>query len=80
MVPTVNIKLFVVAPLERRNKVMTELARPTFQRIGVSDYCRFIAMEDIETLLTQVTGLAGHVQPSLLETVAVELGGDLGTL
>jgi hypothetical protein len=77
VVPALNIKLFIVAPKERENKVMAELARPTFQKIGLSDYCRFIATEDLEKLTTKVEDLveniAGIVTPNIVDTIAIEL-------
>ena len=51
---------------------MAELARPTFQKIGLSDFCRFISIEDLESLLMKVGDLQGHVQPSILDTAAIE--------
>lgn len=78
VVPALNIKLFIVAPKEREGKVRAELSRPTFQKIGLSDFCRFIATEDLEKLVTNVEGLAGSmagvVNPTVLDTVAIEVG------
>ena len=73
LVPALNVKLFIVAPKARQDKVMGELARPTFRKIGLSDYCRFVATEDLYKIIGQVQGLEGHIQPSVLEAVAVEL-------
>lgn len=71
LMPSLIIKLFVVAPRERQERVMTELARPTFRKIGLSDYCRFIPIEDIEKLLARVEGLEGHIEPTILDAIAV---------
>jgi hypothetical protein len=65
-VPAIKIDLFIVAPKERQEKVMGELARPTFSKLGLSEYCRFIASEELEALSKRVHGLSGHIQPSLL--------------
>jgi hypothetical protein len=73
LVPLLSIKLFIAAPHERRDKVLRELARPTFQKIGLSALCRFVAVEDLEILLAKVENLGGHIQPSILDTIAVEL-------
>lgn len=77
VVPAVNIKLFIVAPKDRENKVMAELSRPTFQKIGLSEFCRFIATEDLEKLVLKVDdlveGTIGIVTPSIVDTVAIEL-------
>lgn len=77
VVPALNIKLFIVAPKDRENKVMAELSRPTFQKIGLSEFCRFIATQDLEKLVTKVEDLvedmAGIVTPNIVETIAIEL-------
>jgi hypothetical protein len=56
---------------------MSELARPTFRKIGLSDYCRFVSTEDLYGLIGKVKGLEGHIQPSVLEAVAVELQSEV---
>ncbi len=77
VVPALNIKLFIVAPKDRENKVMAELSRPTFQKIGLSEFCRFIATEDLEKLVAKVEDLvedmAGIVTPNIVDTIAIEL-------
>jgi hypothetical protein len=76
LVPAIKIELFIVAPRARQDKVMDELGRPTFRKIGLSDFCRFIATEDLDTLVARVGDLAGHVQPSIVSTIAVSLPGE----
>ena len=39
MQPNLNIPLYLVAPDERRNKVMTEVNRPTFSRLSMTRMC-----------------------------------------
>jgi hypothetical protein len=77
VVPALNMKLFIVASRERQDKVMAELARPTFQRIGLSEFCRFIASEDLEALCSKLADLEGHVQPTIADTVSIELEDEL---
>lgn len=72
VVPALNIQLYVVAPRSRQSKVIAELARPTFQRIGLNEYCRFIAVEDLHALLERIKDLPGYVLPSVLDTIAAE--------
>lgn len=79
VVPALKIKLFIAAPKERQERVMAELARPTFQKVGLSEFCRFIATEDLDVLLSKVEDLEGHVQPSIVDTIAVELEDELGS-
>lgn len=73
VVPALNIKIFIVAPKERQRNVMAELSRPTFQKIGLSEYCKFIPIEEIEKLLAKIQDLGGHVQPSIIDTIAIEV-------
>lgn len=59
LVPALNIDLYIVAPQEREDKVLREMARPTFRRIGLPDICRFISVEDLQKLAQKVAGLGG---------------------
>ena len=73
VVPALNIRIFIVAPRARQDKFMSELARPTFRKIGLSEYCRFISTEDLGDLITKVKGFGGHIQPSILDKIAIAL-------
>lgn len=73
LVPALNLELYIVAPRERQAKVLRELARPTFRRIGLSDICRFVAIDDLAALLRKLDGLKGFVQPEIIDTVAIAL-------
>jgi len=73
VVPALNIKLFIISPKERQGKVLAELGRPTFQKIGLSEFCRFISSEDLESLVEKVKGFQGHVQPSILDAISMGL-------
>lgn len=72
VVPALNVKLFIVAPRERQEKVMSEFSRPTFQKIGLSEFCRFIPSEDLDKLISKVEGLEGYVQPNIIDTISIE--------
>jgi hypothetical protein len=76
VIPAINIQLFIVAPREKQQKVMEELSRPTFQKIGLNDYCRFISIEELESLLSKVEGLSGYVSPNILDTISIALDND----
>ena len=79
VVPALNIRIFIVAPRERQEKVMRELARPTFRKTGLSEYCRYISTDDLDDLIIRVKGFGGHIQPSILDTVAIGLEEDEDT-
>jgi hypothetical protein len=70
VVPAIRLDLYIVAPREREAKVLRELARPTFRRVGLTDTCKFVAVEDLEALLERTTGMKGHIQPSIVESIA----------
>lgn len=73
VVPALNIHIYIVAPRERQNKVLSELGRPTFRKIGLSEYCRYIPSEDLSDLIGKVKGFGGHIQPSILDKIAITL-------
>jgi len=71
--PALNIKIYIVAPRVRRDKVMSELGRPTFRKIGLDDYCRYISTEALGELVNKAKGIGGHMQPSVLDSIAEAL-------
>lgn len=73
VIPALNIKLFIVAPHKRQEKVLSELNRPTFRKIGLSEFCRFISCENLSSLISKIGDLEGHISTSILDTLAVEL-------
>ena len=51
MLPTITIKLFIVAPDERRSDVISEIQRPTFSKgliTPLSSICRFISYSSLK--------------------------------
>jgi hypothetical protein len=56
--------------------VLSELSRPTFRKIGLSEYCRFVSTEDLADLIDRVKGFGGHIQPSILDKIAISLEED----
>jgi hypothetical protein len=73
VVPALNIQIYIVAPRDRQNKVFLELGRPTFRKIGLSEYCRYIPAEDLSELIARVKDYGGHIHPSILDTMAISL-------
>ena len=58
MQPNLNIPLYLVAPDERRNKVIAEVNRPTFSRLSppMKQMCRFISipiLQDVSSKSSQ---------------------------
>lgn len=64
---------FWFAKMERQDRALRELARPTFSKLGLSEYCKFVSAEKLEDLAKRVGGLTGHIQPTIVDTIAVAL-------
>jgi hypothetical protein len=74
MQPNLNIPLYLVAPDERRDKVMEEVNRPTFSRLnpplaGVYSYISFSALRE---RLKQVRGFVKYLKSDFLDELAEE--------
>ncbi len=69
MQPNLNIPLYLVAPDDRRDKVITEVNRPTFSRLSppMNRMCRFIPFSALRQRLTQVGPLVKYLKPDFLE-------------
>jgi hypothetical protein len=78
MQPNLNIPLYLVAPDERREKVFTEINRPTFSRLNppLSDICRFIAFSDLKTKIEEVGSYLRFLKPEFLEELSEECSLD----
>lgn len=71
--PNMDIKLHIVAPSDRREKVFTEIHRPVFSLLDrgpLSDTCTFISYDSIRelSLLKHLT----HLSDSVLDEYAEE--------
>jgi len=55
--PNINIPLFLVAPEERREKVIEQVNRPTFESMSqpLTEVCRYIPFEGLRDSLKTVT-------------------------
>lgn len=71
VVPALKLQIFIVAPEARRDRVLSELSRPTFRKIGLADYCRYISTEALSNLLAKVEDLGGHIQETVLDKIAL---------
>jgi hypothetical protein len=72
MQPNLNIPLYLVAPDERRNKVVTEVNRPTFSRLSptMSSMCRFIPFTVLRDRISQAGALVRYLRPEFLDEVS----------
>ena len=72
MQPNLNIPLYLVAPDDRRNKVILEVNRPTFSRLSPSmkEMCRFISFSGLRDRIAQVASMARYLKPEFLEELS----------
>ncbi len=72
MQPNLNIPLYLVAPEERRDKVITEVNRPTFSRLSppLSEMCRFISFSALRERLSEVVSVIRYLKPEFLEELS----------
>ena len=71
--PNMNIKLHIVAPYERRDKVFQEIQRPVFSLLDEAplyERCTYISYDSIQ----EISGLkhVGHLSDSVLDEYAEE--------
>jgi hypothetical protein len=78
--PNLDIKLYLIADRERREKVRQEITRPTFELLQkpLSKVCGFIAFDTLRKKVKgiQDLGLASSIRPEFLEGIAEYFGKD----
>ena len=69
MQPNLNIPLYLVAPDERRSKVLTEVNRPTFSRLSppLKEVCRYISFSTLREQLPKDQRVIRYLTPAFLE-------------
>jgi predicted RNA-binding protein len=69
MQPNLNIPLYLVAPDERREKVFTEVNRPTFSRLSpsMSEMCRYVSFTSLREQVNQIASVVRYLKPEFLE-------------
>jgi predicted RNA-binding protein len=74
MQPNINIPLYLVAPDERRGKVMEEVNRPTFSRLNppLAAVCSYISFSSLRNQLEQVKGFVKYLKPDFLDELSEE--------
>lgn len=72
MQPNLNIPLFLVAPDERREKVVAEVNRPTFSRLSppMNEMCRFVSFDALRERVQKAGELICYLRPEFVEEVA----------
>ncbi len=72
MQPNLNIPLYLVAPDERRDKVIAEVNRPTFSRRTppMNRICSFISFTTLRENMERVAGMTRYLRPEFLQELA----------
>jgi len=67
--PNLNIPLYIVAPDERRTKVISEVNRPTFRRLDppMAEVTRFISFSELREHAEQARPYLRHLKPDFIE-------------
>jgi hypothetical protein len=72
MQPNLNIPLYLVAPAERRGKVLVEVNRPMFSRLSppLAEVCLYIAFAALRARLSQVAPFVRYLEPDFLDDLS----------
>jgi len=72
MQPNLNIPLYLIAPDDRREKVMSEVNRPTFCRLSppLSEICRFISFSSLKDQIKQASVYIRFLKPEFLNELS----------
>jgi predicted RNA-binding protein len=72
MQPNLNMPLYLVAPDDRREKVITEVNRPTFSHLSppLSEICRFISFSTLKDQIKAVSHILRFMKPEFLEEIS----------
>jgi hypothetical protein len=70
--PNLNIPLFLVAPEDRRSKVISEINRPTFSQLNppLVDVCRYISFESLSAKVSEVAQFVRYLKPDFLQEIS----------
>ena len=72
MQPNLNIPLFLVAPDERRDKVIAEVNRATFHRLEppLVDLCRYVPFSAMREHVTKAAPYLRYLKPDFLQELS----------
>ena len=72
MQPNLAMPLYLVAPDERRDKVLVEVNRPTFSRLNppLNQVCRFISFSALRNRLSEIEAVVRYLKPDFLEELS----------
>jgi hypothetical protein len=68
--PNVNIPLYIVAPDDRRDRVLQEVNRPTFTRLSLAAVCGYIPFSTIRNEVAKGGRYLQYLRPAFLAELA----------
>jgi hypothetical protein len=68
--PNVSIPLYIVAPDDRRDRVLQEVNRPTFSKLGLAAACGYIPFSSIREEVGKGGKYLGYLRPEFLVELA----------
>ena len=71
--PNLNINLYIVAPDKRRQKVKSEINRPTFSSFNLPRVCKYIAYSKLQNLFESQGNYLHYAKPEILDTVVEDM-------
>ena len=79
MQPNINMELYIVAPDNRRDKVRSEINRPTFSQLTppLKEICRFIPYSALVRRFEQFGDMLQYLKPAVLNDIAETLDAEL---
>lgn len=72
MQPNIKLNLYLVAPDDRRDKVITEINRPTFARLKppLPKICKFIPYSQLKKEIDKIGDRVRYLKPEFIEEIA----------
>jgi hypothetical protein len=72
MQPNIKLNLYLVAPDERRDKVISEINRPTFARLKppLPKICKFIPYSQLRKEMEEIGNRIRFMKPEFIEEIA----------
>lgn len=72
MQPNIKINLYIVAPDYRRDKVFSELNRPTFAHLKppLPNICKFISYSELKTKIDSIGHMLKYMKPEFIDEIA----------
>jgi hypothetical protein len=79
MQPNLHIRLYIVAPDDRRDKVFAEINRPAFSRLKppLNTICQFIPYSALRSKIGQVREFLPYLNPEFLNEIAEPVEADV---